>query len=363
MNAETTTSSGPTTVPPVSRPGDVIGGMTTGGQPASSMLSGTTISATNRVETCLCPVCGTTVIHPAGVPCSQMTCPNCGSRLISVSAGITTSTNMLPSTGTQTPLQGTPQQQTPQRPYYAGAAKGQRDLVPTAGNAPILTQGGPQGGQGSSGSGGQFGSSGSGGAGGDCVCPSCGLIVPHTTGVPCYELQCPRCGTPMVRAIPGVTISGQPATIPPNNTRSVSPGGMGIAPASATTGPTIAIASDGSTAQSEVAPFFDRAPYYLIVDLCLGSFEAIANPNVNDAIGVGIQSAQLVVGNGAGTIITGSLSSEAMNMLTNLNATVVAGASGTVNQVINAYVNGQLTSTSGDHSGKAKEKGENRESF
>ena len=167
----------------------------------------------------------------------------------------------------------------------------------------------------------------------------------------------------MVRVIPGVTISDRPATIPPNNAKSVSPGGVGIAQASATTGPTIAIASDGSTAQSEVAPLFDRAPYYLIVDLGSGSFEAVANPNVNDAIGVGIQSAQLVVDNGASAIITGDLSSEAMNMLTDLNATVVAGASGAVNQAINAYVNGQLTSTSGDHSGKAKEKGENRESF
>ena len=168
----------------------------------------------------------------------------------------------------------------------------------------------------------------------------------------------------MVRAIPGVTISDRPDTIPPNAIKDVS----SVVPTqqiSATAGPTIAIASTGPTTQFQVAPLFDRAQYYLIVDLCLGSFEAVANPNVNDSIGVGIQSAQLVVGNGASAIITGSLSSEAANMLTSLNTTVVAGVSGSVNQAINSYVNGQLTSasTGGDHSGKAKEKGENRESF
>jgi predicted Fe-Mo cluster-binding NifX family protein len=144
---------------------------------------------------------------------------------------------------------------------------------------------------------------------------------------------------------------------------------MEVQQAAATTGPRIAVASTGPTAQSQVAPSFDRASYYLIADLRSGSFEAVANPNVNDTIGVGAQSAQLVIDNGAKTIITGGLSSEAMSMLTSLNATVIAGASGTVNQAVGAYVNGQLAPISGvadgdSHSnGKAKEKEKSRESF
>jgi predicted RNA-binding Zn-ribbon protein involved in translation (DUF1610 family) len=37
------------------------------------------------------------------------------------------------------------------------------------------------------------------GPGGNCVCPSCGTIVPHEVGTPCYDISCPKCGTKMVR--------------------------------------------------------------------------------------------------------------------------------------------------------------------
>jgi len=37
------------------------------------------------------------------------------------------------------------------------------------------------------------------GPGGKCVCPSCGTSVEHQIGVPCYEMDCPKCGTKMVR--------------------------------------------------------------------------------------------------------------------------------------------------------------------
>ncbi|RLC94326.1 MAG: hypothetical protein DRI40_07520 [Chloroflexi bacterium] len=37
------------------------------------------------------------------------------------------------------------------------------------------------------------------GPSGDCVCPSCGATVPHQAGVPCYSINCPNCGTAMVR--------------------------------------------------------------------------------------------------------------------------------------------------------------------
>jgi len=37
------------------------------------------------------------------------------------------------------------------------------------------------------------------GPGGECVCPKCGKVVTHTRGVPCFEIMCPDCKTPMVR--------------------------------------------------------------------------------------------------------------------------------------------------------------------
>ena len=37
------------------------------------------------------------------------------------------------------------------------------------------------------------------GVGGECVCTACGVVQPHKTGVPCYEMKCPECGAPMQR--------------------------------------------------------------------------------------------------------------------------------------------------------------------
>lgn len=34
---------------------------------------------------------------------------------------------------------------------------------------------------------------------GKCVCPNCGEEVTHDRGIPCYEMNCPECGTKMVR--------------------------------------------------------------------------------------------------------------------------------------------------------------------
>ncbi len=37
------------------------------------------------------------------------------------------------------------------------------------------------------------------GPGGSCVCPNCGEKVPHQRGVPCNSVNCPKCGSTMVR--------------------------------------------------------------------------------------------------------------------------------------------------------------------
>ncbi len=38
------------------------------------------------------------------------------------------------------------------------------------------------------------------GPAGECVCSSCGAKVSHQAGVPCYSVNCPKCGSRMVRA-------------------------------------------------------------------------------------------------------------------------------------------------------------------
>ncbi|MBN2100392.1 DUF5320 family protein [Candidatus Dojkabacteria bacterium] len=31
----------------------------------------------------------------------------------------------------------------------------------------------------------------------ECECPSCGHKQPHARGIPCSQVKCPKCGTPM----------------------------------------------------------------------------------------------------------------------------------------------------------------------
>lgn len=37
------------------------------------------------------------------------------------------------------------------------------------------------------------------GPGGNCFCPVCGATLAHQVGVPCASMNCPKCGTRMVR--------------------------------------------------------------------------------------------------------------------------------------------------------------------
>ena len=49
------------------------------------------------------------------------------------------------------------------------------------------------------GGGGRMGGTNAAGPGGVCICPNCGNSIPHQVGTPCYQLNCPTCGSKMVR--------------------------------------------------------------------------------------------------------------------------------------------------------------------
>ena len=35
-----------------------------------------------------------------------------------------------------------------------------------------------------------------------CICPKCGMKVPHQPAVPCFKMKCPRCGSFVTRKFP-----------------------------------------------------------------------------------------------------------------------------------------------------------------
>lgn len=73
-----------------------------------------------------------------------------------------------------------------------------RDGTGPGGKGPVYGgRGDSRGGRGNGpggGKGGRFG-----GPDGNCVCPACGYETPHKPGVPCSQMKCEKCGTPMVR--------------------------------------------------------------------------------------------------------------------------------------------------------------------
>jgi predicted Fe-Mo cluster-binding NifX family protein len=175
---------------------------------------------------------------------------------------------------------------------------------------------------------------------GYCICPVCGARVPHVRGTACYTTACPKCGTPMVRdgsnLFPATGSTGSLTTAP-----LLGPGGA-VTVAGDATG--ICIAASGPTMDAAVAPLFDRAPYFLIVEL--GSCKVVANPNVDDRAGVGVQSAQLVVSEGAKAIITNDISLKALEELSKLRIKVYPGVTGTAKEALGWYQDGRLTPSS-----------------
>ncbi len=369
----------------------------TAGPQGTSVAQQTAGGSSNGVELCFCPACGTIVSHPAGVPCSSLSCPVCGSRLMSLDAAISANATA-PS---------------PAQPPAAWA----QSLAAQTGGRPDDVPPSAQGGVGSNRT-------------EVCVCPVCGTIVAHPAGVPCSQLTCPQCGSRLVRADPTPISEAQAQASVPSPTQPAPNGiwtstdGMAVwlcplcrtmiprseddsssttpcpscgtamlpatagislaasstqlpaastpsafliaqttpAPAAASA-PTVAIPTMGRTTSAEIAPLFDRAPFFLI--LGLGTFRAIANPNVNDARGVGIQSAQLVVSEGASVVIADNISLEAMKALSDLRVTVYAGVKGTADQALQWFASSRLTETTvaaaptdddAHSSGKSKEK-------
>ena len=107
----------------------------------------------------------------------------------------------------------------------------------------------------------------------------------------------------------------------------------------------IAVSASSPDLSGPVDPRFGRCPYFLFVDPDSMEFEAIENPNISSASGVGIQSAQLVAEKGAKAVLTGSCGPNAFQTLQAAGIEVIIGVSGTVQEAIAHYKSGQAQAT------------------
>ena len=108
----------------------------------------------------------------------------------------------------------------------------------------------------------------------------------------------------------------------------------------------VAVAVTGPGLSYPVADQFGRSPYFIMYDPGPNSYRIVTNPGINRANGKGVQAAQTLVDAGAGSVIAGSFSPEALQMLRTLRVTVYSGVSGQAQNVIGLYTSGQLMQSS-----------------
>ncbi len=106
----------------------------------------------------------------------------------------------------------------------------------------------------------------------------------------------------------------------------------------------IAVTSKGTTLDDEIDPRFGRAPYILIIDTESLVVEALDNSeNVNAFKGAGIQAATMVADKGAEVLLTGYCGPNAFKTVQAAGMKVVNDISGTVRQVVETFVKGDVT--------------------
>ena len=94
----------------------------------------------------------------------------------------------------------------------------------------------------------------------------------------------------------------------------------------------------GKDLEAEIDPRFGRAQYFLCVQPENFDFEVFANPKKDGASGVGVQTAQFAVEKNAGVVITGQCGPNAERVLRSSGIQIVTGATGTVKDAVQKYL-------------------------
>jgi predicted Fe-Mo cluster-binding NifX family protein len=107
----------------------------------------------------------------------------------------------------------------------------------------------------------------------------------------------------------------------------------------------LAISSSGQDLAARLDPRFGRCRYFLIIETDTMDFEVFDNDNAALGGGAGIQSAQFIAAKGAKTLITGHCGPNAIQTLTAAGVQVYVGQTGTVQDLVDKFKNGQLAPT------------------
>ena len=105
----------------------------------------------------------------------------------------------------------------------------------------------------------------------------------------------------------------------------------------------IAISSTGKDLTSAVDPRFGRARFFIVIDTETNAFSAHDNTqNLNALQGAGIQSAKNVADLGVKAVVSGNMGPKAFSALLAAGIDMYTGASGTVQDALDAFNAGTL---------------------
>jgi predicted Fe-Mo cluster-binding NifX family protein len=107
----------------------------------------------------------------------------------------------------------------------------------------------------------------------------------------------------------------------------------------------IAITSQGKNLNADIDPRFGRCSYIIIFDTETQDYETLENTGKETASGAGIQTAQLIADKNVQVILTGNIGPKAFQALSAANTTIYTGKTGSVNDIITRFQNGDLSLT------------------
>jgi predicted Fe-Mo cluster-binding NifX family protein len=107
----------------------------------------------------------------------------------------------------------------------------------------------------------------------------------------------------------------------------------------------LAITSTGNNLSADMDPRFGRAAYFIIVDSETLEYSVVENAqSLNLPQGAGIQAGKTIINQQASVLITGNCGPKAFQVLAQAGIDIKIGASGSIENVIQAYNRGELQS-------------------
>lgn len=104
----------------------------------------------------------------------------------------------------------------------------------------------------------------------------------------------------------------------------------------------VAVSSTGENLNAQLDPRFGRCAFFLVVNPDDMSFEVLDNESAAQGGGAGIQAAQFLASQAVAAVITGNCGPNAVQTLSAAGVELFAGQAGTVKEVVERFIKGNL---------------------